>query len=535
MHENEFTMRSYHYLSIKFSLLPIKLSLFLIVQLFLTLLYAQSPYSMDSLAIQGDQKATKQSLKTDFTQSSIFDQPYQFTTPGTMRGEEQEAPFISQIIALINQARTKIDICVYEFNYQPMIDAVLSAKNRGVQVRFVGDGDEVGTSGYLALQNQQIPMSLRPVSSYIMHNKFMVIDDEIVVSGSMNFSSTDTMKNNNNMIFIRHAGLASQYTTEFNQMFSGVFGTRKIANPSFMPTLTATGSMQAYFGPKENLLNVVLNHLQGVPKRVYFMIFSFTHPSISARLLELKALGTEIIGIFDESQANNAYSQDEVLALAGVPIFFDGNENTMGFSGGKLHHKVMIIEYEQEKIAINGSYNWSKAATLNNDEHVVVSKGNLAFTQFAKEFCRRWDEAVLHPSSIPYQQDPPLCVELRTPPLIKLKIISALVDPIGKDLGEEYVVVKNVGNVPIDLSNWRFGDLMSDFRHVFAPGSFLNVNAELKIYDRGIHADGINSSSGTLSLNNTGDSIRIFNQLNVEVDRWDYLESQIREGVLLVR
>jgi phosphatidylserine/phosphatidylglycerophosphate/cardiolipin synthase-like enzyme len=385
------------------------------------------------------------------------------------------------------------------------------------------------------MQSNLIPMFVRPASSNIMHNKFMVIDDQIVIAGSMNYSETDVMKNNNHTLFIKDELLASQYTFEFNQMANGLFGTRKIQALNNMDIQTSKANMRAYFGPKDDLLGAILRNLQGTPKRVYFMIFSFTHPQISARLLELKAMGTEIIGIFDEGQASNQYSQDETLALAGIPIAFDGNENNIGFAGGKLHHKTMLIEYESEKIILAGSYNWSKAASQANDENLIQLKGIDPFKSFGKEFCRRWDEAILHPQSTPYQQEPPLCIELRTPPLVKVQIQAALPDPTGKDLGQEYVVIKNVGNVAVDLSNWQLGDFQSDRRHVFAAGSFLNVNASLKIYDRGSYQDGISSSTGTLSLNNTGDVIRLLTNQNTEMDRWEYLEPSVREGVEMSR
>ncbi len=476
-----------------------------------------------------------QKHKNLISQNTVFDQAYFFNTPGTIRGEELLPSLMPEMIALINQASFKIDICVYDFNYQPLIDAIIQAKNRGVQIRFVGDGDNVNTAGYVAMQNNQVPTTLRPASSNIMHNKFMVIDDQILIAGSMNYSDTDVMRNNNHTLFIRDALLASQYTAEFNQMFNATFGTRKIQAVNNMEIQTPKATIRAYFGPKDDLLNAVLRNLQGTPKRVYFMIFSFTHPQIAARLIELKALGTEIIGIFDEGQASNQYSQDEALALVGIPVAFDGNENNIGFAGGKLHHKSMIIEYETEKIVLAGSYNWSKAATQANDENLIQLKGIDPFKSFTKEFCRRWDEAILHPQSTPYQQEPPLCVEIRTPPLVKVQIQTIMADPIGKDLGQEYVVIKNVGNVAVDLSNWKLGDLQTENRHVFSPGSFLNVNATLKIYDRGVYADGIVSSSATLSLNNTGDVIRLFTSQNTEMDRWEYLESDVREGVEIQR
>jgi phosphatidylserine/phosphatidylglycerophosphate/cardiolipin synthase-like enzyme len=53
----------------------------------------------------------------------------------------------------------------------------------------------------------------------IMHNKFTVVDQAVVQTGSWNYTDGDTYHLNNNMIVISSKELAANYTAEFNKMF----------------------------------------------------------------------------------------------------------------------------------------------------------------------------------------------------------------------------------------------------------------------------------------------------------------------------
>ena len=84
-----------------------------------------------------------------------------------------------------------------------------------------------------------------------------------------------------------------------------------------------------------------------------------------------------------------------------------------------------------------------------------------------------------------------------------------LADPTGVDVGQEYVEIVNSSLFAVDLSGWTLGDAQSPVRHVFA-GTFIDPGKSIVVFDRGDHsavAGAVNSSTGTLSLNNTNDTI----------------------------
>ena len=81
-------------------------------------------------------------------------------------------------------------MATYSFTSKPVSEAILAAKKRGVDVRVVSD-EKANDRKYTAarfLANQGVNVRLN--GNYaIMHNKFIVIDNQTVETGSFNYSA----------------------------------------------------------------------------------------------------------------------------------------------------------------------------------------------------------------------------------------------------------------------------------------------------------------------------------------------------------
>jgi len=82
-----------------------------------------------------------------------------------------------EIIKQIDNAQDYIDIAMYSFTYEPIAEAVIRAKNRGVKIRILMDkGQSEGRySKYKYLLNNSIAV-IQDKHAGIMHNKIAVID-----------------------------------------------------------------------------------------------------------------------------------------------------------------------------------------------------------------------------------------------------------------------------------------------------------------------------------------------------------------------
>ncbi len=126
------------------------------------------------------------------------------------------------VVKSINSAQKSICMATYSFTSKPVAEALIHAKGRGVDIKIVSDAKANG-SKYTAtkfLANHGVNVRLN--GNYpIMHNKFIVIDDKTVETGSFNYSQAAAAKNAENVIVIwNNSTVASKYASECNRLFN---------------------------------------------------------------------------------------------------------------------------------------------------------------------------------------------------------------------------------------------------------------------------------------------------------------------------
>ena len=287
------------------------------------------------------------------------------------------------LVALIDGAQYSIDAAFFELNLQSVTDALIRAHQRGVQVRIVYDDehteDDPQTEQLLGVGIPGTPDE----RSAFMHSKFVVIDGQIVWTGSWNLTENGTYRNNNNVIVIRSPELAANYTAEFEEMFNGQFGPRSPASTPY-PRITIGGvTIENYFAPEDDVTPHIVDAIAQANTSIHFMAFSFTDDSIGAVMLDRMANGVPVAGIFETRGSETEYSELPRLYCADVPVRQDGNPGT-------FHHKVIILD---DDVVITGSLNFSENADDSNDENVLVIVNQEIAGLYLAEFERRWAEA----------------------------------------------------------------------------------------------------------------------------------------------
>ncbi len=121
----------------------------------------------------------------------------------------------SQIMRQIDKAQSSIYVAMYSFTLDSITDALIRAKNRGVDVKVVMEKSQVGKgSEYERLRNAGIDVRLDKNPDF-MHNKFAIIDGKIVVTGSFNWSQHADAANDENLLIVYSEELARKYESEF--------------------------------------------------------------------------------------------------------------------------------------------------------------------------------------------------------------------------------------------------------------------------------------------------------------------------------
>jgi phosphatidylserine/phosphatidylglycerophosphate/cardiolipin synthase-like enzyme len=125
-----------------------------------------------------------------------------------------------ELVFQIGRARQEIWVAAYVFTDPKLVTALSEAKGRGVQVRMVFDARNLQDSKDEELKKVGIPVRVDS-NPYTMHDKVMVIDGQIVVTGSYNFSLSAARSNNENLLILTDSALAGQYRGELMRIWEG--------------------------------------------------------------------------------------------------------------------------------------------------------------------------------------------------------------------------------------------------------------------------------------------------------------------------
>lgn len=283
----------------------------------------------------------------------------------------------------LNAATTSIDAAIYDFSRPALRDALITAKLRGVAVRVVTDDEARASSTskpfYGALAAAGIPIVDDADDTRIMHDKYAIVDRQLVWTGSTNWSAGDIGTNHNNGIAFSSAAVAGVFQYDFDQMLGGKFGSAKTASPA--TTLPYNGSpLEIYFSPQDHALDQVIAEVNEAQTSIDFAIFFFTDDGLRDALLAAVSRGVAVRGIFDEVGAANASSDDKALCAGGAQVRI---ENT----GGTMHNKFMVLDAAgADPRVVTGSLNWSAAGDERNSENIVVVRDAAAANAYTGAF-----------------------------------------------------------------------------------------------------------------------------------------------------
>lgn len=335
------------------------------------------------------------------------------------------------VVSTIDSADVSIDIALYGFENEAVTEALLAAATRGVVIRGCTDYDSESESGWQALIEAQRDLGELDITvrlgneSGIMHNKYLVIDQTYVITGSTNL--TEGMWGHfNNLILIRSPLLAEDFMRDFEVLFAGYNASEK-GNSSNMNTLVDSDgsivdengfntlfgegemwpervyrigeySVQAFFTPYkalfpsyrkegpvsysyynyesgsyetesyDNAMNIIFSLVDEAERSIDIYSFAFTDKVLMDRLALAEQRGVLVRVWMDYTMFRSgfSYSGKSIIALSQKISSFKLCRKP---DGGLLHHKVLLIDGET---VVLGSLNFSSNAVSNNDENFLV-------------------------------------------------------------------------------------------------------------------------------------------------------------------
>ena len=136
----------------------------------------------------------------------------------------------------------------------------------------------------------------------------------------------------------------------------------------------------AHFSPGDECRNTILDQLFQARSSADICVFTISDDRISDAILQTHQRGIAVRVISDNDKANDEGSDVDFLRRKGVPVRFDRTEYHM-------HHKFAVID---QRILINGSFNWTRSASQQNEENILVTGDVLLVREFGERFQQLW-------------------------------------------------------------------------------------------------------------------------------------------------
>lgn len=185
----------------------------------------------------------------------------------------------SIIIEKIDNAKEFINIAMYTFTDREIAQAIIRAKDRGVDIKIYLDYSQVNAeyskSRYFV--NNAIEGIRISSNNYIMHNKFAVIDNKIVITGSYNWTASAGERNDENLLVIDDKNVVNKYQNQFNNLWDNKYSSERYneliseAGISSLPAPETSKESSTLLGKVININTASLEELDdlwGVGKKI---------------------------------------------------------------------------------------------------------------------------------------------------------------------------------------------------------------------------------------------------------------------------
>lgn len=124
------------------------------------------------------------------------------------------------ILSTLDKAQISIFVAVAWFTNKILYNKLLEKAKQGVEVRIIVNNDGVNKTH--GIDNSILKVrEIRSNRGGLMHEKFCVIDNQIVISGSYNWTDNAELRNAENINIIENDNvLATKFSLEFNKLWN---------------------------------------------------------------------------------------------------------------------------------------------------------------------------------------------------------------------------------------------------------------------------------------------------------------------------
>jgi cardiolipin synthase A/B len=250
---------------------------------------------------------------------------------------------------LFCEALAKADRSIYLEMYSITDTHMVSLlKNQALQGRKIEIIADKGASPWLKKKIGSLALS--SIDNFylykgpgLMHRKIVVIDEELILLGSTNFTKSSLNMHDNLVLAIRSPSLG-----------------RFCQNQS-PPWNYSSDEISIWKLPEmgEEALDVLCSLLSGAKKTIRVAMFTFSHKRLAEELIDAHARGVDVQVALDHyTREGSSKKIADLLIEHGIPLLVSQGAHL-------LHHKWALID---GKTLVSGSANWTLSAFKKNKD-----------------------------------------------------------------------------------------------------------------------------------------------------------------------
>lgn len=255
----------------------------------------------------------------------------------------------STLLSAIRGASTSIHLVMFGLSDRSVLSALSKKITENVPTTIYYD-----TGGSAKIHKHLKGSQLHPIKNAgLMHQKILILDNEMVFIGSANMTSASLRMHDNLVV-----GLVSRNIAKFLE-------DHEPYSPGYLRSMVGGQEVELWLlpDPRGHALTELRKKIRNASRSIRIALFTFTHPGLIDEVIYAHNRGVSVSIVVDMHSGMGASAKAiESLKKAGVPIRLSQGVQL-------LHHKFIYID---EQTLVTGSANWTKAAFYKNSDCILA-------------------------------------------------------------------------------------------------------------------------------------------------------------------
>ncbi|MFN3579336.1 MAG: phospholipase D-like domain-containing protein [Pseudomonas sp.] len=175
--------------------------------------------------------------------------------------------------------------------------------------------------------------------------------------------------------------LVRELVAEPDQVMPALKWLEQVVRTLELQASPALAPASAHFSPGESCLRKIRDLCRQVRQSLDICVFTISDDRLSEDILACHKRGVAVRVITDSEKQFDAGSDIAWLREQGVPLRVDAGPYHM-------HHKFALFD---QRFLLNGSFNWTRSASVSNEENLMVIEHPLLMAEYRREFDMLWE------------------------------------------------------------------------------------------------------------------------------------------------